>query len=78
VAVRGEDRIAILDMEWTVRQAGGADAQAIRSYVTTINGPARVWFNATETISYVVSQKVSKIDVFRVNPTRRGTRIFRG
>ena len=72
VAVRGEDRIAILDVERAVRQSGGADAQAILTYVTTINGPAQVWFNAAGTIAYVASQKVSKIDVFKVNPDERG------
>ena len=72
VAVRGEDRIAILDVERAVRQSGGADAQAVLKYIATINGPAQVWFNAAGTIAYVVSQKVSKIDVFRVNPDERG------
>ncbi len=72
VAVRGEDRIAILDVEQAIRQAGGAHVQAIRSSVATINGPAQIWFNAAGTIAYVVSQKVSKIDVFRVNLDAQG------
>jgi len=72
VAVRGEDRIAILDVERAVRQSAGPDAQAILKYVGTINGPAQVWFNASGTIAYVVSQKVPKIDVFKVNPDERG------
>jgi YVTN family beta-propeller protein len=42
VAVRGEDRIAILAVERAVKQSGGADAQAILTYVATINGPAQV------------------------------------
>ena len=72
VAVRGEDRIAILDVERAVKQSGSVDAQAILTYVPTINGPAQVWFNASGTIAYVVSQKISKIDVFKVNPDARG------
>ncbi len=72
IAVRGEDRIAILDVERAVRQSAGMDARAILKYVTTINGPAQVWFNASGTIAYVVSQKVSKIDVLKVNPDERG------
>jgi len=72
VAVRGEDRIAILDVERAVRHSGGVDAQPILTYISTINGPAQVWFNTAGTIAYVVSQKVPKIDVFRVDPDERG------
>jgi DNA-binding beta-propeller fold protein YncE len=72
VAVRGEDRIVILDVERAVRQAGGVEAQAIQTYIQTVNGPAQVWFNAAGTVAYVVSQKVPKIDVFKVNPDERG------
>jgi DNA-binding beta-propeller fold protein YncE len=72
VAVRGENRIAILDVARAVRQAGGEDARAILTYLTTLNGPSQVWFNAAGTIAYVASQKVSQIDVFKVNPDERG------
>jgi YVTN family beta-propeller protein len=67
VALRGEDRIAILDVERAVRQAAGTDAQAILGYVSTVNGPAQVWFDKTGQLAFVASQKVPKIDVFRVN-----------
>jgi hypothetical protein len=72
VAVRGENRIAILDVARAVKQAGGEDAPAILTYLTTLNGPSQVWFNAAGTIAYVASQKVSQIDVFKVNPDERG------
>jgi YVTN family beta-propeller protein len=67
VALRGENRIAIVDVERAVSQAGGADAGAIRGYVTTITGPAQVWFDARGEIAFVASQKVPLVDVLRVN-----------
>ncbi len=72
VTIRGEDRIAILDVERAVKQAGGIDAQAVLRYIPTINGPAQVWFDAKGTTAFVASQKVSMIDVFSVNPDRSG------
>ena len=72
VTLRGEDRIAILDVDRAVRQMSGTDAGAILRYVPTINGPAQVWFNANGTIAFVASQKVAKVDVFRVNPDASG------
>ncbi|MBT9613385.1 MAG: YncE family protein [Burkholderiales bacterium] len=72
VTLRGEDRIAILDVERAQKQAGGTDASAILRYVPTINGPAQVWFNAQGTLAFVASQKVAKVDVFRVNAGASG------
>lgn len=72
VAVRGEDRIAILDVERAVRQAGGTDAGAILRFISTINGPAQVWFDKAGQVAFVASQKVPKVDVFRVNPDTNG------
>ena len=72
VTLRGEDRIAILDVERAVRQAGGAESGAILRFVNTINGPAQVWFDKNGQIAFVASQKVPKIDVFRVNPDANG------
>ena len=72
VTVRGEDRIAILDVERAIKQAGGVDAQAVLRYLPTINGPAQVWFDATGAIAFVASQKVPALDVFAVNPERSG------
>ena len=72
VTLRGEDRIVILDVERAVKQRGGTDASAVLRYVPTINGPAQVWFNANGTTAFVASQKVAKVDVFRVNPDAAG------
>jgi YVTN family beta-propeller protein len=72
VTLRGEDRIAILDVERTVRQAGGVESSAILRYVNTINGPAQVWFDAIGEIAFVASQKGARVDAFRVNPDANG------
>lgn len=72
VALRGEDRIAILDVERALRQAGGTEAGAILRFVDTINGPAQVWFSADGRLAFVASQKVSRVDVFSVNPEGSG------
>jgi len=70
VTLRGEDRIAILDVDRAVRQLKGADSAgstAVRQFLPTLNGPAQVWFNREGTLAFVASQKVSQVDVFRVN-----------
>ncbi len=72
VTLRGEDRIAILDVERAVRQAGGTETGAILRFFNTINGPAQVWFDKTGQIAFVASQKGSKVDVLRVNPDANG------
>ena len=72
VTLRGEDRIAILDVGLAVKQASGADARALRRVVSTINGPAQTWFNKSGTLAFVASQKVARVDVFRVNPDASG------
>lgn len=72
VAVRGEDRIAILDTANAVRQSGGTDAKAVRDYLPTINGPSQVWFSKNGNLAFVVSQKVPKMDIFMVNPDKNG------
>lgn len=72
VAVRGEDRIAILDVEAAVKESGGTPAGAVRAYLPTINGPAQVWFSADGALAFVISQKAPRVDVFAVNPDARG------
>jgi YVTN family beta-propeller protein len=72
VTLRGEDRIAILDVARALKQMGGTDAGAVLHYLPTVNGPAQVWFNAQGTIAFVASQKVAKVDVFRVNADATG------
>ena len=72
VAVRGENRIAILDVSRAIKESAGTSAGAVRQYIDTINGPAQVWFSADGLTAFVISQKVSLIDVFQVNPDRHG------
>ena len=72
VTLRGEDRLAILDVARAIQQVAGTDSNAIRGFVPTINGPAQVWFSKDGTLAFVASQKVPKVDVFRVNPDANG------
>ena len=72
VTLRGEDRIAILDVTRAIKQSEGNDAGAILRYVPTINGPAQVWFNAQGTLAFVASQKIAKVDVIKVNADKSG------
>jgi YVTN family beta-propeller protein len=67
VAVRGEDRIAIIDVESTLR-----GSPTLRGYLPTLNGPAQVWFSADGGLAFVTSQKVARIDVVFVNPDAQG------
>ena len=66
VTLRGEDRIAILDVARALRHLRGAEASPVRQFLPTLDGPAQVWFNREGTLAFVASQKVSRIDVFRV------------
>ena len=72
VTLRGEDRIVILDVERMLKQLGGVDVNAVLRYVPTINGPAQTWFSADGKIAFVASQKVAKVDVFRLNANTSG------
>lgn len=75
VALRGGDRIAVLDVRRALRQLQGADASgssAIRLMLPTIAGPAQVWFSREGSLAFVASQKVAKLDVFRVRPDANG------
>jgi YVTN family beta-propeller protein len=72
VTLRGEDRIAILDVERAVRQMAGTESGAILRYVSTINGPAQVWFSADGQLAFVASQKAARVDVLRINADANG------
>jgi YVTN family beta-propeller protein len=72
VTLRGEDRIAILDVDRARRHAGGIEAGAILRFTSTINGPAQVWFSADGALAFVASQKVPRIDVLRVSADGNG------
>jgi DNA-binding beta-propeller fold protein YncE len=72
VTVRGENRIAIIDVERAKKEASSVSAGALLRYVDTVNGPAQAWFSADGRLAFVVSQKESKVDVFDVNPDAKG------
>ena len=87
VTLRGEDRIAILDVEQAMNRLDGEGASrghgagrrhgnesepAIRAYVPTINGPAQVWFSKDGLLAFVISQKVAQLEIIQVNPDRQG------
>ena len=72
VTVRGENRIAILDVQRAMKEAGGVASGAVQRYVNTINGPAQVWFSSDGKLAFVVSQKESKLEVIDVNPDSQG------
>src|SRR5688572_30261516 len=57
VTVRGEDRIAILDVEQARRGDGRESARLVRQHLSTINGPAQVWFSKDGQLAFVASQK---------------------
>ena len=87
VTLRGEDRIAILDVDQAMNQLGGEGASqgqrpgrgqglesepTVRAYVPTLNGPAQVWFSKDGLLAFVISQKVARLEILEVNPDRRG------
>ena len=72
VTLRGEDQIAILDVELARKQVSGAPSNAIRALIPTLNGPAQVWFSKDGGLAFVISQKVAQLEIFKVNPDARG------
>lgn len=72
VTIRGEDRVAILDVELARRPGPGAAANPVRGSLPTLNGPAQVWFSKDGALGFVVSQKVARLQVFQVNPDAAG------
>ncbi|HET9653587.1 MAG TPA: beta-propeller fold lactonase family protein [Usitatibacter sp.] len=67
VPVRGENRIAILDVELATKQLAGEDAQALRTYLPTVDGPSQVWFDKSGETAFVAGQREAKLDVFSVD-----------
>ena len=72
VTVRGENRIAILDVDKAMLQAGGEDIVSLRHSLVTLEGPAQVWFSTKGQLAFVISQKVSKMDVFQLDIDKQG------
>ncbi len=67
VTLRGEDRIALVDVELAKRESAGENVRAIRAYLPTLDGPAQAWFSKDGAIAFVASQKSSRIEVFDTN-----------
>lgn len=72
VTLRGENRIAILDVELARRQLEGGSVPALRSLLPTLNGPSQAWFSIDGQWAFVASQKTPQLDVFRVNADASG------
>ncbi len=72
VAVRGEDRIAILDVEAALKESGGGLTRAVRGILQTINGPSQIWFSADGGLAFIASQKTSTVAVLALNPDAQG------
>ena len=70
VAVRGEDGIAILDVDVALKASGGEPGA--HRYYSTINGPSQVWFSADGALAFIASQKSSQVDVWTVNADAHG------
>lgn len=73
VAIRGENRIAILGVQSALDTlTQGMTVGAVRQYVNSVNGCAQVWFSRDGLTAFVTSQKAALIHVFDVNPDRNG------
>jgi YVTN family beta-propeller protein len=66
VAVRGADRIAIMEV------AAAMKGDPPLRFVSTINGPSQVWFSADGARAFIASQKTPRVDVWLVNPDAEG------
>ncbi|MGD1879293.1 MAG: YncE family protein [Kiloniellaceae bacterium] len=67
VALRGEDRFALVDVALAKRESAGENVRAVRGYLPTLNGPAQAWFSQDGAVAFVISQKVPMIEVFDTN-----------
>lgn len=72
VALRGESRIAIVDVDLAKKESAGEDVRAIRAYLPCIHGPAQIWFSQDGGLAFLVSQKVPSIAVYETNIGRDG------
>lgn len=63
VTVRGESRIAILDVAAAIEESRGVASGAPRRYLECVDGPAQAWFSADGALAFVVSQKSSQLEV---------------
>lgn len=72
VALRGEDRVAILDVEMAKAESAGKNLRAIRGYLPAIHGPAQIWFSRDGARAFICSQKVPQIVVYDTHMGKDG------
>lgn len=72
VPLRGEDRIAIVDVGRALREVAGTPSGAVRALLQTVYGPSHVGFSADGALAYIVSEKMARVDVIRVNADANG------
>lgn len=68
VTVRGEGRIAVIDVERALSDGGRGQREALVRFVATVEGPSQVWFSADGSLAFVASQKRPLLDVLEVRP----------
>ncbi|HEX6980840.1 MAG TPA: YncE family protein [Alphaproteobacteria bacterium] len=73
VAMRGESRIAIIDVADAAAALAEGRPAGPKLYVSTIEGPAQIWFDRTGARAFVISQKVPLVDVLVVDSDASGT-----
>jgi len=74
VAVRGENRIAVLDVAKALQEAAGEAplGSSILRFIPTMHGPAMVWFADGGRLALAISQKMARINVFAVSYDANG------
>ncbi|MBN9454344.1 MAG: YncE family protein [Bosea sp.] len=74
VALRGESKIAVIDVQRAVAESAGelARGAAIRRFMPVLPGPAMVWFSAGGETAFLISQKLPRIEVFNVKYDAQG------
>ncbi|MBC8051046.1 MAG: beta-propeller fold lactonase family protein [Chitinophagales bacterium] len=74
VAIRGEDKIAVVDVEKAKAESAGIAPRgsSLRRFIPVLAGPAMVWFSADGLTAFIISQKTPRIDVFDVSYDAQG------
>lgn len=74
VALRGENRIAVLDVDKAQAESMGKipRGSALRGFISTLLGPAMIWFSKDGNTALVISQKLPRIEVLTVSYDAQG------
>ncbi len=74
VAVRGENKIAVIDVDKAKAECAGAAPRgsSLLRMIPVLPGPAMVWFSGDGRMAFIISQKTSRIDVFEVSYDAKG------